>query len=56
MEIYYENNAEQKIMFDNFPIVIQKPETLFDASWSYTSESGNGRNTITSPRFGLLAL
>ena len=48
MEIYYENNAEQKIMFDNFPIVIQKPETLFDASWSYTSESGNGRNTITS--------
>ena len=48
MEIYYENNAEQKIMFNNFPIVIQKPETLFDTSWSYTSESGNGRNTITS--------
>ena len=32
MEIYYENNAEQKIMFNNFPIVIQKPETLFDTS------------------------
>lgn len=47
MEIYYENNSNQKIKFDEFPIVIQKPETLFDASWSYLSESGNGRNVIT---------
>ena len=40
MEIYYENNAEQKIMFDNFPIVIQKPETLFDGHIHLKVEMG----------------
>ena len=49
MEIYYENNAEQKIMFDNFPIVIQKPETLFDASWSYTSASPDEKRLRVVP-------
>lgn len=47
MDVFYENNAGERISFNSFPIMIQEPESLFRNSWSYTSEVSHRHTFVT---------